>query len=60
MTYSLNSVYVSPPAEGVTMFVTAGIDEASIFLQQLDDVLVSILQKNNKTTDIIYTKQKAP
>ena len=41
--YNLNSVRVSPPAEGVTMFKTAGIDEAALLLQPLDDVLVSIL-----------------
>lgn len=34
---------VSPPAEGVTMFETAGIDEATVLLQPLDDILVSIL-----------------
>lgn len=42
----LNSVDISPPAEWVTMFETAGIDEATVLLQPLDDILVSILWKN--------------
>lgn len=41
--YSLNFVHDSPPAEGVTMFKSAGIDEATILLQPLDDILVGIL-----------------
>lgn len=39
----MNSVHFSPPAEGVAMFETAGIDEATILLQPLDDILVSVL-----------------
>jgi len=39
-----------PPAEGVAMLESAGIDHAAGFLQQLDDVLVSILQSQD--TDI--------
>lgn len=39
------SKHVSPPAERVVMFECAGIDQASLFLQKFNDVLVSILQQ---------------
>lgn len=37
-----------PPAERVAMFESAGIDQAPFFLQQLNDVLVSILRNKNE------------
>lgn len=37
-----------PPAEGVAMLERAGIDHAAVFLQKLDDVLVSILHNTRQ------------
>lgn len=44
------SAHVSPPAKWVTVFETAGIDEAALLLQPLGDVLVSVLEK--KMTEV--------
>ena len=47
MRITMNCV-VSPPAEGVTVFEIAGIDQATALLQPLDDVFVSILKQKKK------------
>lgn len=39
------------------MFESAGIDEAPLLFQPLDDVLVSILHKKTKISDMIYNTQ---
>lgn len=39
---------VSPPAERITMLERAGINKATFLLQPLDDILVSILQRQSK------------
>lgn len=49
--FKVDSVrYVSPPAEGVVVFESADIDQASLFLQQLNNVLVGVL--NNRKWEI--------
>ena len=46
----INRQIFLPPAERVAMLERAGVDHAASFLQQLDYVLVSFLQTQDRQT----------
>lgn len=60
--FKVDSVCVSPPAEGVVVLERADIDQASLFLQQLNNALVSVLKQKMKDLLInkIFNSQIAP